>query len=246
MTNLKLTLSFFTICWLSLTCNSYGQTPLEDSLVTHNFDSYSRYAVGLSAQIRQAAPTAGLGVEQSFWRTYGAGLSALRYTNKRLYWTVGLNYTVARENQERTLDIRFIFNPDTGQYEQQELGTKTEVWKYRYFSVPVGLNHLLFDTKSTNMYVAGSVIFDWLYRHKREVDATYDGRFDVISAGRFADASVSLRGGIGLYQPIGSRFILTTGPYVGYSFLSDFEKAQRVRGNHSIFFFDIKLYYRLP
>ena len=149
-----------TACHLCFVCNSHGQTFSEEQDSIASFNYLGRYAIGLSTAFRQAAPTAGLGVEQNFWRTYGIGLSALRYTTERLYWTVGLGYMTAREDVERTRDIRLVLDPATGRYRQEELGTRTKVWKYRYFTVPIGLNYLLFNTRSTNLYVAGSVVFD--------------------------------------------------------------------------------------
>ena len=217
-----------------------------DSIKLSNFYGVSRYAIGLSTQMRQAQSNINLGIKQEFWRAYNVGVSVLRYTNPRFFWTAGLGFTTVNLDQERGPDIRYILNPTTNQYEETNLGTRTEKRKYRYFSLPIGFNYKVFDSNRTNLYISGSVILDWLHRYKREIDATYDGRLDRVYRGKFNDVSTTLRGGVGLYQPIGSHFVLLAGPYLGYSLLSDFEKDAQSRGNYSLLTFDAALLYRLP
>ena len=232
------------ICCTTLIASTNGQTTTPIGNVS---TVSTRYAIGLSAQVRQAPQSSSAGLQQAFWRMCGGGVSALRYTSNRLFWNVGLSYTTVDQTQKPVPDLRLVFNTSTNQYERVNLGAKTERWKYRYFTVPISFNYLLFNKPNTNLYVTGGVVLDWLYRYKREINATYDGRFDVVTRGSLEDITATLLGGFGLYQPIGSRFLLMAGPSTGYTFLSKFEKdaQSRPENGYEMILLHLKLFYRL-
>ena len=236
--------------WLLLICCTILIAPTNGQTATPigNVSTVSaRYAIGLSAQVRQAPQSSSAGLQQAFWRMYGGGISALRYTSDRLFWNVGLSYTTVNQTQEPVPDLRLVLNTSTNRYERVNLGTKTEQWKYQYLTVPISFNHLLFNKPNTNLYIAGGIVFDWLHWYKREITATYDGRVDVVTRGSLEDITATLLGGFGLYQPIGSHFLLMAGPSTGYAFLSKFEKSAQSRpeNGYEVISLHLKLFYKI-
>lgn len=205
----------------------------------------NQYYVGLASFNRFSYTEVNLSFEQDLWAVHGGGVSVMRYTSERMFWSVSFGYAVANVNQERVRDIRVVLDPITNQYNEVEYGTRTEEWQYQYYTLPISLNYSLAQRKSTRMYATGGIDFDWIRRFNRAVDATYDGKFDYISAGRFKDVSSTVRAGLGLYQSIGRHFVATIDSTLGYTFFSDFAEASRARRKSPYVAIDLKLYYNL-
>ena len=229
---------------LSLPIAIFGQS--SDTIPLTNMLE-GRYAIGLSATGRLAVARFELGVEQNYWSAYGFGVSALRFRHERLFWTAGLGFLGAQATLKPGPDLRFIMNEATGEFGVVDVGTKTTVIKHQYITVPISVNHLLLTRAGTNIYISGGVIFDWLIRDKREVDSSYDGRFDIVRRdGTFESVSITLRGGVGLYQPLSSNLLLMVGPSYGYSFLSKAEAEDTPLRHDPSYLLDLKVLYRIP
>ncbi len=143
-----------------------------------------KYAVGLMALSRIPVVNINYGFDEFRWSLYGGGVSLLRYSSNRTFWSAGFAYAVTPAlNKQRILDIRISWDTLTNSPIQSELGTRTEVWKYSYYNVPIAFHHLLTKLKKTNLYVTGGVTLDWMRLNVREVTATYDGRFDILHYG---------------------------------------------------------------
>ncbi len=174
-------------------------------------------------------------------------MSLLRYSSNRTFWSVGFAYAVTTAlNQQRVPDIRVTWDTLTNFPIKSNLGTRKEVWKYSYYTMPIAFNHLLTKSKKTNLYVTGGVTLDWLRRNLREITATYDGRTNVPYYGRFQEVSATVQGGLGLYQPLGENWIVMAGAAVGHTFFSKLEQNLTARGNPGIISFDLRVHYCLP
>ena len=126
--------------------------------------SGSQYAVGAMANFRYAPLNTSYGLAQECWCLTSIGLSITRqvksgFARDRAFWMVGVGYGAEVVNQGRVADIRFTPNAPGGQL-TTEVGTKTEEHNYRYISVPISFNYLLFNTEGTNLYVAAETAFD--------------------------------------------------------------------------------------
>ena len=237
----------FVLVWLLTLCSvtSFAQSSQNiDRFGLRNLDG--QYGFGLISINRFARADINIGFNETIVGLYGGGISALRYSSKRMFWTVSLGYMLGQLNQQRVPDIRFEIDPTTGQYTQVRYGTRTEKWKFRYVTLPVSAHYLILSSKSINLYATGGISLDWIHRLNREITATHDGRFDYVSAGTFRDVSATLRGGIGLYQPIGKRFAAMAESTLGYRLLSDIEDNLSYTETNTIIAVDIRAYYLLP
>lgn len=206
-----------------------------------------KYAVGLMTLSRISVVNVNYQFDKSVWTLYGGGVSALRYSSNRTFWSVGFAYAgVVKLKQGIGPDIRITWDPNTNFPIQSNLGTRTEVWKYSYYTVPIAFHHLLTKSKRTNLYVTGGITLDWLRRNVREITATYDGRFDVPYSGRFQEVSATVQGGLGVYQPLGENWVVMAGATLGHTFFSELEQDITARGAPGIASFDLRMHYRLP
>ncbi len=243
MTHLRTVIVGLMLLGLLLPPPALGQA--NDSIPLANL-SKGRYAIGLSTYGRLSGVKPDLGVDENSWDAYGIGVTGLYYRHERLFWTVGIGFLGTETGLKPGSDIRTIINETTGGYEIVNVGTISSVIKHQYITVPVSINHLLLTRNGTNIYVFGGAVFDWLVREKQEVDATYDGRYDIIRHnGRLESVSITLRGGAGLYQPLFDNFLLMVGPSYGYTFLSEAEEAVPLRQDTG-YLLDLKLLYRIP
>ena len=251
----KLILAMRTIRYLSLgialicipILSSAQRSYHSDSTNAVDYYQPGRYLVGLVAFTRFSPVQPSYAFEQDFWWMSGGGLSIIRRTSERLFWSSSLGYAAASLDQRNVPDIRNTYDPNTGLFSHQEiLGTRDEAWRYHYITLPVDLHYLLFDTKGTNICMSGGVVLDWLYRLNREINATYDGRFDELTgAARFSDVSATARAGIGLYQPLGEHLVMIVGPTHGYSFYSNYERQVQVRSSRFTPSVDFRFMYRI-
>ena len=235
------------IVWFCMlfSSKSNAQAMDEDATMKLPF-STGQYSVGLASFSRFATPNVSLGFEQSVWAFYGGGVSALWYTSQRVFWSLDVGYAAVNLTQERVRDIRYELDPVTNQVTEVEYGTRTEEWHYRYITVPINVHYLLTRSKGVNLYAVGGIALDWIPRFNREITATHDGRFNYVSAGKFKHVSATLRGGIGLYLPVGRHFLATVEPMLGNTFFSEYEADIPPRDNGSVVSVDLRLYYRFP
>ena len=233
------------IAWLYILSLSEGNAQeVNDDASTKLLTLRGQYGVGLASFSRFATPNVNLGFEQNIWAFYGVGVSALWYTSDRIFWSLDVGYGAVNLNQERVRDIRYKLDPVTNQVNEVEYGTRTEEWHYQYITVPINVHYLLTRSKGINLYAIGGIALDWIPRFNREVTATHDGRFDYISAGRFKHVSATLRGGIGLYLPVGKHFLATVEPTLGNTFFSKYEADIPARDNGRVVAMDLRLYYK--
>ena len=239
------TISCYSIIWFAFLSPLKGVAQ-NTEVVNHSKILNGRYGVGLASYSRFATPNVNFGFEQDVWAFYGVGVSALWHTSERMFWSLDVGYGAVKLNQGRQRDIRYELDPVTNQLNEVEYGMRTEKWQYRYVTVPINIHYLLTRSKGVNLYAIGGLALDWIPRFNREITATHDGRFDYISVGRFKHVSATLRGGVGLYLPIGKHFLVTFEPMLGNTFFSKYEADLSPRDNGRIVSTDLRLYYRLP
>ena len=228
--------------------NCFGQVRgnLDSAQVSYDTDRVSRYGIGALSFVRYSPVRPNFAFEQDSWWMFGGGVSAVRYRSDRQFLSASVAYAVVQFDQLNVPDIRFIINPTTGQFEQQELGTRDETWTYGYITVPIDFHYLLFDNQTTNVYLSGGVVLDWVRRLKREITATYDGRFNDFSGANIDDLSATVRAGTGIYQPFASNWTLLFGLTYGYTFFSGYEEDIQVRSSNLTPSLALRLYYRIP
>ncbi len=206
-----------------------------------------KYAVGLMAFSRVSVVDVNYGFDKFVWSLYGGGVSVLRYSSNRTFWSVGFAHAaVAKLTQEPGPDFRFIEDTSTNRLTNVRVGTQTTVWRGSYYTVPISFHHLLTKSRRTNVYITGGMVLDWARRHVLEITSTYDGRTDYPIYGRFQEVSATVQGGLGLYQPLGENWVVVAGATLGHTFFSELEEAVTARGAPGIASFDLRVHYRLP
>jgi hypothetical protein len=164
--------------------------------------------------------------------TNGIGVSLLRFKTPRLFYQAGLHYLRKTVSIKSEPDIR-IFRDNAGYNQAVEVGLMDWTRHFNSLSLPLQVHYKIFKREGTNLIVGGGGSFKWLFHTVYEYNSTYDGAHRRTGTQAYAQSRVSalLQAGIGLYQPIGPKYVLLVQPQFIWGLTGEEDRAGHWQDN---------------
>ncbi len=173
----------------------------------------------------------------------GIGISLLRFRTPRTFYQTGLHYLRKSVSLNNEPDYR-LFLDNAGGSEFVEVGIMDWTRHFSSLSLPVQWHYKVFNREGTNLIVGGGASFKWLFHTVYKYNSTYDGAQRRAGTRGFSKESVSglLHAGIGLYQPVGAKYVLLLQPQFIWGLTR--EEDREGKGKDNSFMLQLELHRR--